>query len=183
MRYSRDQTHCGSQTHVKCTQPGGTLPVLELNFKHSCAQCLYKQYFREMLCRNISQNVSHPLIPTILYAVWPASDLSVSVDTFPGLAWCTEVKYHLNPFYKGADVFCTWESLQFSVNFHTTVISTNWVLALFGTQQIQKPKKHKSLNLSWSRLTGIMINNSQASSSVYVSCPSPTFNTRIAVLY
>lgn len=122
-----------------------------------------------MLCRNISQNVSHPSIPTALYASvdlqWPASDLSVSVDTLPGLAWCTDVKYHLNPFYKRADVFCTWESLQFLVNFHTTVISTNWVLALFGTQQTQKPKKHKSLNLSWSGLTWIMINNSQASSS------------------
>lgn len=54
-------------------------------------------------------------------------------------------------------------------------MSTNWALELFGTQQTQKPKKHKSLNLSWSRLTWIMINNSQASSSVYVSCPSPTY--------
>lgn len=55
MRYSRDQTHCGSQTHVKCTQPGGTLPELELKFKHSCAQCLYKQYFRDAVQKHFSK--------------------------------------------------------------------------------------------------------------------------------
>lgn len=181
MRYSRDQTHCGSQTHVKCTQPGGMLPVLELNFKHSCAQCLYKQYFRDAVQKHFSKCESS-LDTNCIVCFCGFAVASLWPECVSGHG-SRAGKCHLNPFYKGADVFCTWESLQFSVNFHTTVISTNWVLALFGTQQTQKPKKHKSLNLSWSRLTGIMINNSQASSSVYVSCPSPTFNTRIAVLY